>query len=106
MDVFLLEVKPITLDLINDMFVVFSEEDWLKKSLGADLTTEELFSRIVSIPEVGVNNMRSEIMLTAYARNVLVSKKGDVTIIKGKFEDTFIADCIAKYSSGYFVAFN
>ena len=46
-------------------------------------TVEELFSRIVPFPQAGANSMHSEVLVTAFARDVVTWDRQEPCIIKG-----------------------
>src|SRR2546423_2717418 len=55
----------------QDWWIIAANADWmaLPKSCGV----RELFDRVVPFPESGVNSMRSEVLLSAFADEVLTS---------------------------------
>jgi hypothetical protein len=63
----------------DDWWLVWADKDWLDVSPDGGLLA--LFSKIVPLPEAGVNAMRSEILLTAFADDVLVSEGHDLTVV-------------------------
>jgi hypothetical protein len=80
-DVLLLTSGPVTASRNGPWWVITSPVDWLKRSCSGPL--EQLFTRIVPFPEAGPNSMRSEVLLTAFARDVLTRDRSTVYVVKG-----------------------
>lgn len=66
----------------GDWWVISSNVDWLATC--PDYAPEELFFRIVAFPEAGPNSMRAEILLTAFAQQVITASADQQSIIKGQ----------------------
>ncbi len=66
----------------NDWWIIASTTDWL--SGHEDYAPEELFHRIVAMPEVGQNAMRGEVLLTAFAQQVVTATPTACTVISGE----------------------
>src|SRR5205085_11168511 len=49
----------------------------------SDLSVEDVFSRILPLPQAGPNSMRGEVLLTAFARDVVTQRENDRHVIKG-----------------------
>jgi len=67
-------------------WIIRSDVDWLKTH--PDYTPEELFLRIVALPQAGPNSMRAEILLTAFAQKVITVETHGRSIIKGDIAQT------------------
>jgi hypothetical protein len=80
-DALLLVDKPVTALKQSEWWIVFCESDWILKK--SDYTIEEMFSRIIPFPEAGQNSMRSEVLLTAFANDVVTTLDNEITVIKG-----------------------
>lgn len=65
----------------GDWWMISSNVDWLKTC--PDYAPEELFFHIVAFPEAGPNSMRAEILLTAFAQQVVTVSANHQSIIKG-----------------------
>src|SRR5262245_37051900 len=65
----------------EDWWIISSNVDWLATC--PDYAPEELFSHIVALPEAGPNSMRAEILLTAFAQQVITASTDHLSIIKG-----------------------
>ena len=65
----------------GDWWIISSNVDWLATC--PDYAPEELFFNIVALPEAGPNSMRAEILLTAFARQVVTVSADHQSIIKG-----------------------
>ncbi len=61
-------------------WVVASRCDWL--DLQAGTTLKDMFTKIIPFPRAGVNSMRREVLLTAFARDV-VTRDFESSCIKG-----------------------
>jgi hypothetical protein len=66
----------------NDWWIIASPTDWLGGH--AVYTPEDLFHRIVALPEAGQNAMRGEVLLTAFAQNVITATPTTCTGISGE----------------------
>jgi hypothetical protein len=56
---------------------------WIGSGRAQIMPPEELFSHIVAFPEAGPNSMRAEILLTAFAQQVVTVNANHQSIIKG-----------------------
>lgn len=65
----------------GDWWIISSNVDWL--AMCPDYAPEELFFNIVALPEAGPNSMRAEILLTAFAQQVVTVSADHQSIIKG-----------------------
>lgn len=65
----------------GDWWVVFGPEDWLKHDTQA---VPELFARVVAAPEQGVNSMRGEVIVAAFAAAVGTFDGASWTSIQGE----------------------
>ena len=65
----------------GDWWIISSNVDWLATC--PDYAPEELFFHIVAFPEAGPNSMRAEILLTAFAQQVVTGSADHQSIIKG-----------------------
>lgn len=83
-DALLLVNEPITALNQSKWWIVSCESDWLMNT--SDYTVEEIFSRIIPLPEAGQNSMRSEILLTAFANDVVTILGKEITVIKGSLD--------------------
>jgi len=76
---------PVTVFRRGDWWFVGCEEDWM--ALPSGPSVDELFCRIVAFPEAGPNAMHSEILLTAFARDVLLKEGGTLRALKGSMPE-------------------
>jgi hypothetical protein len=67
-------------------WVIGSNVDWLGNH--PDYSAKELFFRIVAFPEAGANSMRAEILLMAFAQDVITTGAEGQVVIKGKVEES------------------
>ena len=65
----------------GDWWMISSNVDWLATC--PDYAPEELFFHIVAFPEAGPNSMRAEILLTAFAQQVVTVSADHQSIITG-----------------------
>lgn len=65
----------------RDWWVIAANSDWMARGPSCDV--RELFGRVVPFPESGVNSMRAEVLLSAFADDVVTSGKDDGEVIKG-----------------------
>lgn len=69
----------------GEWWAVAADADWFSP---APIPADELFRRIVPFPEAGVNSMRSEVLLTAFADDVLTWGEDDAPHrVKGAADD-------------------
>jgi hypothetical protein len=80
-DASILTNRPVTLLRQDCWWIIAGEQDWLTTSPWA--TEEELFTRIVPFPEAGANSMRAEVLLAAFATDIVTMKQGNPRVIKG-----------------------
>ena len=66
----------------GDWWIISSNVDWLATC--PDYDPKELFCHIVALPEAGPNSMRAEILLTAFAQQVITASADHQVIIKGE----------------------
>jgi hypothetical protein len=66
----------------NDWWVVASETDWIR--ILECKHSRDPFTSIVPFPEDGPNSMHSEVLLTAFAQDVLTTGCEGRRVIKGK----------------------
>ena len=66
----------------GDWWSVAADIDWLAKP--CPCAVEKLFNQVIPFPETGPNAMRSEILLTAFARDVITSDERGMKVIKGE----------------------
>jgi hypothetical protein len=66
----------------NDWWIIASTTDWL---CGHEAyAPEDMFHRIVAMPEAGQNAMRSEVLLTAFAPKVITATPTACLVISGE----------------------
>jgi hypothetical protein len=62
-------------------WVIASSVDWIGVKLG--LSVEDVFSRILPFPQAGANSMHGEVLLTAFAQDVVTQSDNERHVIKG-----------------------
>lgn len=89
----------------NDKWwIVASDDDWLAGQNAIDVPG--MFYRIIPLPQAGQNSMRSEVLLTAFAQDVITFSPEGVSKIKGSVpEDSPIWDLIRRSDWKRIVAF-
>jgi hypothetical protein len=65
----------------DDWWFVGCEEDWLAQVSSGSV--EDFFLKIVAFPAAGPNSMHSEILLAAFAKDVLIKEGEAVRALKG-----------------------
>jgi hypothetical protein len=73
----------------DDWWTVASDKDWLAGQGESDVAA--LFAGVVPFPKAGVNSMRAEVLLTAFARDILTSDEQSAQLIKGDFPSNWLA---------------
>jgi hypothetical protein len=69
---------------IDEWWVVASDRDWIGIHEGEKLRSH--FNRIVAFPEAGVNTMHSEVLITAFAKDVFTSDTSTQCVIHGSID--------------------
>ncbi len=64
----------------DDWWLVAADFDWIKSPA---ISIRELFNRVIPFPEAGVNSMRSEVLVSAFADDVVTSNGGSSEVLKG-----------------------
>ncbi len=62
-------------------WIVACDADWMTSEPG--LSVDALFSRIVPFPQAGTNSMHSEVLLAAFAHDIVVKGAESCAVIKG-----------------------
>jgi hypothetical protein len=81
-DILVLGGQEICVKRYEDWWLVGSSMDWLRPPVG--LSLQDMFSRIIPLPQAGDNSMRSEILLAAFCEEVVVLGPDSDLTIKGK----------------------
>lgn len=63
--------------------VISADVDWLSIQPSCHVEPRQAFFQIVAFPEAGVNSMRSEVLLTAFASKVIAASLQDRFTVKG-----------------------
>ena len=80
-DALILTDGPVTVMRRGGWWLVGCEEDWMARQSSGSV--DDLFSKIVPFPEAGPNSMHSEVLLTAFAKEVLTKDETTLRAIKG-----------------------
>jgi hypothetical protein len=72
---------PVTLVHKGPWWIVAGEADWLATQ--PRVSIPELFTHIIAFPEAGPNSMRGEVLLSAFASDVLTTSRHEHCVIKG-----------------------
>src|SRR2546421_3101868 len=80
-DALLLTSGHVTAFRTGAWWVIANDADWI--AARSDLSVEDVFSRILPLPQAGPNSMRGEVLLTAFARDVVTQRENDRHVIKG-----------------------
>jgi hypothetical protein len=80
-DALYLGAQDVSVKHINEWWVVSSSRDWLSAETNEEVIS--LFTNIVPFPEAGVNSMRSEILLVAFAKDVISARNPSRIVISG-----------------------
>lgn len=77
-----LGAKSVTINVLQDYWVVLADKDWIHSG-HTEASTLELFRKIVALENGGQNALRRESVLYAFSEKIaVVDSKGDVTNIK------------------------
>jgi hypothetical protein len=79
-DAIYLGAKRVQIVDVNDWMLVAADTDWMKRS-SADMRSA--FDKIVPFPEAGINSMRSEVLLSAFAQDIFTADATGHEVIKG-----------------------
>jgi len=96
-DALCLNAAPIQIAQIDEWFVVAAEQDWIRAE--TDLSPYEAFHRVQIFHQHRRNSNRANVMITAFAKEVLTVGPEGLTPIKGD-QTTFI-DAAAMMERAY-----
>lgn len=104
-DAAILGVVPVTLDQINGWWIVTAGEDWITKE--NCYAVQDTFHRIVPFPQQGANCHRAEVLLTAFADDLVTWQSGKRLVINGCDDplDALEIALIERYGDQRIVAF-
>ncbi len=71
----------VTTFLTDTWWVVASDIDWIANE--SEHPVEDVFSHILPLPQAGPNSMRGEVLLTAFARDVITQSIDGQHVVKG-----------------------
>jgi hypothetical protein len=95
-DALLLGATRVEMGRSDEWWWVAADFDWISSSGVSD---QEIFSRVVPLPEAGANSMRGEVLLTAFASAVVTVVGNTPRILAGP-EDLKALRLLASFSSG------
>jgi hypothetical protein len=81
-DAIYLGAKRVQIMEVNDWLLVAADVDWMNKS--AQTGVNDVFSKIIPFPQAGVNSMRSEVLLSAFADDVFTADASGHEVVKGQ----------------------
>jgi hypothetical protein len=81
LDALFLGVRDIRVQHINEWWLIGSSANLFPEDSGELIT---LFTQVVPFPEAGVNSMRTEVLLTAFAQDVIIRNGINRTVIAGR----------------------
>jgi hypothetical protein len=81
-DAIYLGAKRVQIMEVNDWLLVAADVDWMNKN--AQTGVNDLFNRIIPFPQAGVNSMRSEVLVSAFADDVFTADANGHEIVKGQ----------------------
>ncbi len=70
---------------------VLADRDWIKINSRNIQSWSEVFNKLISLPEAGVNTVRHEIYLIAFTANVVICESGELFVLKGELPSPEIA---------------
>lgn len=70
----------------GEWWVISSDEDWLQTH--PQYVPKELFFRLVAFPEAGPNSIRTEVLVTAFAQQVITIGEDGHFVVKGHVAPT------------------
>lgn len=80
-DAIALGVLPVHCDFISGWWIVAAKEDWVLK--GNPRSLIDTFNQLGTFPEMGRNCYRSNVLVTAFAEDVVVFGSEGMTVITG-----------------------
>ena len=83
-DALMLGALHVTITRSDMWHIISADNDWL--SAHPPVEPRETFFQIVRFPEAGVNSMRGEILLTAFASKVISASSHNRFVVKGSVE--------------------
>lgn len=80
-DALLMGVQKVLTVHQNDCWAVIGSEDWLNADTVEAI--DQMFSRMTSFPEGGINSMRSEVLLPPFCSDILAATPESDHAVKG-----------------------
>ena len=80
-DALALGIHPVTLEIVDDWYVVAAQQDWI--TLKSRHPLVECFHRVEIFHEHRRNSCRATVVVNAFAKNVLALGAEGVTVVKG-----------------------
>jgi hypothetical protein len=106
-DILSLDVYDFSAARKDQWIFIGSNEDWLKKGKFLEGTTKTLFERVFPLVEAGQNNIRHEVVLRAFAKEIVLFGEEGCTHItpNGKPVDNWIIETCKGLNKSRVVAF-
>ncbi|HEY0922998.1 hypothetical protein [Rheinheimera pacifica] len=82
-DALSLSAKKVVVQQFNDWFLVSAEKDWVRDNLDNIKDLSVVFSRLIAIPEKGINSFRGEVLAYAFSTSCFVYENRTTCVIKG-----------------------
>jgi hypothetical protein len=86
--------------------VVSADLDWFNVPARVPASEDELFARLLAFPEAGDNSCRAEVLIAAFAHDVITGSRGSTRVVQGQVSaDDAIYSVLGQTSTERFVAF-
>lgn len=82
-DALSLSAKKVMVQQFNNWFLISAEIDWVRVNLDNIKDISVVFSRLIAIPEKGVNSFRGEVLAYAFSTSCFVYEDEKTYVIKG-----------------------
>ncbi|MEQ8852387.1 hypothetical protein [Gimesia sp.] len=73
---------------VDDWWIIASNTDWFK--IQSDLTINDYFTNLIRFPEQGPLSIHSEVLITAFAKEVVTLDRTSNVVVKGGINDSII----------------
>ncbi len=103
-DAISLGCTPLVIDQCFGFWVISANKNWVDIDNPHGL--EKVFSRLTANPKAGQNASRSEVLLNAFAENVIFMNKEQIFFAKGNVQRDLINQIRTNIAEEYLLAFN
>lgn len=82
-DALALSVNTVIVNKVDDWYLVSASKDWVRHNIENIQDLSVIFSRLISIPEKGLNSFRGEILVFTFSQDCFVYDNDKLHVLKG-----------------------